>query len=78
MIRDWSGGIVAKCDVRGCRKTLGLMEVNRYLNEHAPLKTEIEALREYATHKPGCHENGEKCICGLDALLTSQEEPTKR
>ena len=39
---------------------------------------EIQALREYATHKPGCHENGEKCICELDALLTSQEEPTKR
>lgn len=39
---------------------------------------EIQALKEYATHKPGCHENGEKCICGLDALLTSQEEPTKR
>lgn len=38
---------------------------------------EILALKEYATHKPGCHENGEKCICELDALLTSQEKPTK-
>lgn len=29
----------------------------------------IEALKEYATHKPGCHENGNECICELDSLL---------
>ena len=33
-------------------------------------KAENEALRGYATHKPGCYESGKECICGLDALLT--------
>jgi hypothetical protein len=34
------------------------------------LEAEIGVLRDYATHKPGCHEGGEDCLCGLDALLT--------
>ena len=34
---------------------------------------EIATLKEYATHKPGCYENSELCICGLDALLTEEE-----
>ena len=38
------------------------------------LKSEIEALRGYATHKPGCYENDDLCICGLDALLTKEPE----
>lgn len=32
-------------------------------------RDKVEKLEEYATHKPGCHENGNECICGLDALL---------
>lgn len=35
IIRDWTGGIVAKCDIKGCKKTLGIMQVNAILNEHA-------------------------------------------
>ena len=38
------------------------------------LYTEYVALKEYATHKPGCYENNELCICGLDALLKEQED----
>lgn len=38
------------------------------------LEAENEALREYATHKPGCYENGDKCICGLDTLLTGEKK----
>lgn len=38
-------------------------------------EAEIEVLREFATHKPGCYENGDDCICGLDALLAGKDEP---
>lgn len=34
----------------------------------------IAQLEEYATHKPGCHESGNECICGLDALLTGEKD----
>jgi len=34
---------------------------------------QLERLKEYATHKPGCYENSKLCICGLDALLTAEE-----
>ena len=44
MIRDWTGGIVAKCDVIGCDKTKRLMEVNRILNEHETLKRATDVL----------------------------------
>ena len=38
MNRDWTGGIVARCDVQDCRESMGIMEVNRVLNEHVALK----------------------------------------
>ena len=34
----------------------------------------IEALREFATHKPGCYESGNECICELDDLLAETQE----
>ena len=49
-------------------------------SENAALKRANEALREYATHIPGCYENSKLCICGLDALLTSRgvDDETER
>lgn len=44
----------------------GYKDVAEYFGK---LEEENEALRELATHKPGCHESGNECICGLDALL---------
>jgi len=32
LIRKWTGGVVAQCDIQGCKKTLGILEVNRRLN----------------------------------------------
>ena len=52
---------------KGCRGRLSREEAEALLNEHA-------ALKEYATHKPGCYENSELCICGLDALLKEQDD----
>jgi len=52
MIRDWSGGIVAKCDIQGCRKTLGIMEVNRRLN--ATERLSVKLVRE----ELGCYAPG--------------------
>ena len=46
---------------------------SRFAEENAALKWENEALKEYATHKPGCYENDDLCICGLDTLLAGRK-----
>ena len=44
IVRDWSLGIVVRCDVQGCEMTMGLMEANRRLNEYGKLKRATDAL----------------------------------
>ena len=56
--------------VKGCHGRLSREEAECRLNEHPKLQ-------EYATHTPGCHESGAKCICGLDELLAEIEERNK-
>lgn len=51
--------------------SLVIKELKRQLDEAL---VENATLEEYATHKPGCYENSELCICGLDALLTPEEQ----
>lgn len=73
IIRDWTGGIVAKCDVQGCRKTLGIMEVNRLLNAN-------EALRKVIGFFCSVIKSGEPwtdvCQEKYDALFTGGNDET--
>ena len=73
---DKADALSGRCDIP--RDTLlgWKVEIGRLLwyadymfGHYCQQKQENKALREYATHKPGCHEGGEDCICGLDALL---------
>ena len=59
-----------ECDDRDCKAKMPVAEAEHHLNEHPKLQ-------KYATHFPGCYENGEKCICGLNALLAEIEERNK-
>ena len=68
--------------IRGCEEhpdAQGSEKGNAWaiVNYIKQLEANNETWLEYATHKPGCHENVEECICELDALLTSLEKPIK-
>ena len=54
------------------KRELTLEEWVGGLPEGHRARVELAALKEYATHKPGCYENSNACICGLDALLEEQ------
>jgi len=51
----------------GSSVAMSVVSLREIINEYA-------ALKEYATHKPGCYENSELCICGLDALLEERND----
>ena len=61
-----------------CPACLGSGECSCWVKEARTHVKQLEAenatLREYATHKPGCHEGGSECICELDALLTGADD----
>lgn len=54
LLRVWDLGIVAKCDVLRCSKSLGIMDVNSMLNKHANLEQTnadlLEALEKVMDH----------------------------
>lgn len=58
----YAGIPMFKCKIKDCNAVLPVKEAERRLNA-------AERLIEYATHKPGCYESGDECICGLDDIL---------
>jgi len=74
-VHEWHGSpFSTKFACYYCDALLDLGQVGAILNEHTKLEAENKGLREYATHMPGCYENSDECICGLDTLLAEESE----
>ena len=79
VLNEWEG------DAHDLDSKLASGEIPELDNLDAKMKVElwfalfdaikrIEALRKFATHKPGCYESGNECICELDDLLAETQE----